>query len=58
LGEGDFIFNRGVDKTDRNRASIQHISQMGTDAKGEPDTILVIVEAPKDYKFVGVTLTQ
>jgi hypothetical protein len=58
LDEGDFIFNRGVDKTDRNRASIQHISKMGTDAKGEPDTILVIVEAPKDYKFAGVTLTQ
>jgi hypothetical protein len=47
-----------VDKTDRGRASIQHISQMGTDAKGDPDTILVIVEAPKDYNFKGVTLTQ
>jgi hypothetical protein len=58
LGADDFTFARGVDKTDRGRASIQHISEMGTDAKGEPDTILVVIEAPKGYEFEGATLTQ
>lgn len=57
LGEDDFTFSRGVDKTDRGRASIQHISEMGVDAKGNPDTILVVIEAPKDYNFEGATLT-
>ena len=58
LGEGDFVFSRGVDKTDRGRASVQYIAPMGTDAKGEEDSILVVIETPKDYDFVGATLTQ
>jgi hypothetical protein len=58
LGANDFTFTRGVDKTDRGRASIQHISEMGVDAKGEADSILVVIEAPKEYEFEGATLTQ
>ena len=52
----DFDQDRGVDKTNRGRVSILHESELGTDDKGEPDHILVILEAPADYDFEAVTL--
>ena len=54
----DFDRDRGVAKTNRGRTSILHESELGTDDKGAPDHLLVILETPEDYDFESVTIKQ
>ena len=58
LKAADFDRDRGVAKTNRGRTSILHESELGTDSKGKPDHLLVILETPDDYDFESVTITQ